>query len=147
MAMQCPSCREPLRRKRTTRIPRVSYERCGVCDGRWLEPGELELLDDDVCTDTERALVADPERPGVDCPNCAELETYRSGRVAMHRCALPGDPEPGIDRCPRCGGYWVRDGGNERVRAVALRRTDSVLEQSRAARGYKPLSDMRKKKP
>ena len=42
--LMCPGCFRMMEKKTTIGYPKVEYDSCPSCEGVWLDPGELEML-------------------------------------------------------------------------------------------------------
>lgn len=98
---------------------------CPRCGGVFLDPGELDALDDSVWTNVEDLPMdlADPPELGTPgyrdpaaetaaaCPRCARDEPMRMGRYAMR-----DNGSITLDRCDRCRGIWLDEGALDWIR-------------------------------
>ncbi len=87
----------------------VAVERCPACEGIWLDPGELntiqercdipaaDLEDVDVIADAYE-MARQKMLPGVACPRCA---------LALEAAEYAYCSRILIDRCAKCGGIWL----------------------------------------
>jgi hypothetical protein len=113
----------------------IGVDGCPVCGGVWLDPGELELIQETGKRDYTEALQRMPDlgyrafelaqqKQGrvLRCPTCdAEMEKREYARCSQVM----------IDACPHCHGVWLERGELEslevfyeraRLDAVELRR-------------------------
>lgn len=99
----CPNCREPLV---VIELAGIELDRCVVCQGTWLDAGEIEQV-------VALAGVA----PG---QLSAALHAAGGGRRDRRRCPrcnrrmwvidLGDQPRVPVDRCPRGHGLWFDRG-------------------------------------
>ncbi|MDX9999874.1 MAG: zf-TFIIB domain-containing protein [Polyangia bacterium] len=97
----------------------VEVDECSVCQGRWLDRGELERIQETVERDYRKALDERPELSNLaydvsremseerlHCPACGEemarMEYARVSQVV-------------VDVCPECRGVWLDKGELERL--------------------------------
>jgi len=114
----------------------VEVDRCPVCEGMWLDKGELERIQESRAHDHTSELSRMPDLVG------REYELARQKRQRPRNCPCCGEEmtarEYGycsqvlIDVCPACGGLWLDKGETEaleiffercRIEATAMRRT------------------------
>lgn len=118
--LPCPRCTSELR---TIRYEGVEIETCPVCEGEWLDAGELPLILDRV----EQQL--DPAELGVlDAVNRSLPGRRVAGepRLKCPKCVdqmlLPftyaGSTGIVLDKCPACGGLWLDHNELEMVQAL-----------------------------
>lgn len=100
--MQCPKCEQALHPRR---FGEVVVDQCPVCQGVWLDLGELPVLRQQQNThysqgSGETAVYNVLSAP---CPHCG-------GDGHMTRIHDLARPEIVMDTCPVCYGIWL-DGG------------------------------------
>jgi uncharacterized protein len=103
----------------------VAVDRCPTCEGVWLDPGELQTLqensdipsadldDVDVIADAYE-MARQNARPGIACPRCAQA--LEAAEYAYCSRIL-------IDRCTKCGGIWLDAGELEALQKFFKRET------------------------
>ncbi len=100
--MQCPVDKKPMM---VLEYHEVEVDYCVVCEGVWLDEGELELLLGSERTDAATLGGGEPTpAPGERkrrCPICGKK---------MLKEATPGDHPVTFDRCPRGHGLWFDRG-------------------------------------
>lgn len=117
---KCPRCSADLK---TIFYEGVEIETCTVCEGEWLDAGELREIVQTVERRFSRAEIQRLDRlnrklfktmgPGAErlaCPKCKGVKL----RPFNYACSS------GIilDKCPRCGGIWLDRGELELVQAL-----------------------------
>ena len=119
--MQCPRDAQALE---TRTVEGVEIDACPVCHGIYLEPGELEAIEEAHAAHAEKVPdEEDPvgaameqrrqsERPGADCPRCGV-------EMSPHEYAYASQIV--VDTCPECGGTWLDAGELERIEAFFQR--------------------------
>jgi uncharacterized protein len=103
----------------------TTVDRCRACAGVWLDPGELETiqqgshispaeLDDvDVIADAYE-MARQKALPGIKCPRCGlSLEAVEYAYCSRIL----------IDRCAKCGGIWLDAGELEALEKFFKRET------------------------
>ena len=117
--MICPRCEQSLQEKK---YERVTIDKCGKCQGVWLDDGEIaaiiEIEEEKFSPETVREVIAHAfagvppavaaEAPQARCPKCAKVMrllnyAYNSGVV--------------IDRCIDSHGIWLDSGEVEKIQA------------------------------
>ena len=102
--MICPACRKDMI---IIEVDKVEIDYCPICEGTWLDEGELELLMNTPGSENSpiiRALASENPAKTKDrrpCPACDRK---------MWRVDLPTTPAIEIDRCPAMHGLWFDKG-------------------------------------
>ncbi len=86
----------------------VQIDACPVCFGAWFDPGELDVLADQL-ESVEDILDPHAKATSRPCPH---------GHGPMQEHELPGIIRTPVDRCSTCGGIWL-DGHERRKLAKA----------------------------
>ncbi len=133
-AMNCPVDQVQMRQLQDKGIV---MDWCELCDGIWLDPGELARL-----TRTATDLPALPPQPTA-APRKPEQK-----QPACPRCGFLTEPVPyerdaslELDRCPRCHGLWLDRGELQAIydrvnaRPAVTAQTGTVPSTARAAPG------------
>ena len=106
--MKCPRDGSPLVSVQTAGL---DLDKCHICDGLWLDHGELDRLRAAKVSAVEEELESRYGNPKVEensptgymrCPRCADARLIRYTSTYVNPVAL--------DRCERCHGVWVDDG-------------------------------------
>lgn len=97
----------------------IAVDECPKCQGRWLDHGELERIQETVERDHGRALsertewsnlaydvARDMSEAALPCPECGE---------DMERQEYARTSQVVIDVCPECRGVWLDQGELERL--------------------------------
>ncbi|MCP5519279.1 MAG: zf-TFIIB domain-containing protein [Verrucomicrobiales bacterium] len=118
--LSCPRCTSGLR---TVLYEGVEIETCPVCQGEWLDEGELQLILDrveqrfdpaelDVLDAVNRSLPGRrvAREPRLECPKCA-------GQT-LNPFTYAGSTGIVLDKCAGCGGIWLDHNELEMVQAV-----------------------------
>lgn len=162
--MRCPRCDASMDRLEEGYDGACVVSRCPACEGYWLDPGELDELDQSVWTNAETLPLTDeplPEPSGrpspgyrdaageppdgdldrvIDCPRCRpELA------VPLRRASYDELPELVIDRCDRCRGFWLDGGELEQVRELVSRVDAAIVAGMRWGPG-RSLDDLEGKR-
>lgn len=102
--MICPKCGGSLSPRE---VGEVVVDQCAVCQGIWLDVGELRAVIDFQRQHPESALAADAPAAHYEvtgpCPRCG-------GEGNMTRITSLHDDSLVLDSCPVCYGIWL-DGG------------------------------------
>jgi Zn-finger nucleic acid-binding protein len=111
--MLCPKCASNATQKT---FHGVLVDRCDVCEGIWLDKGELDLLvhgrekpaaELQYEARREKVLTQMVQAKGM-CPRCSgKLETFVHGPSGVR-----------LDRCRECKGLWFDFGELEKVRSA-----------------------------
>jgi len=104
--MKCLSCNEEMINHFVqTKNQQIAYDVCEACGSLWLDKGELDKIafqvDGDIEFCSTEATAATKERTK-KCPRCDRKNLDKVGFLGCDQITL--------DRCSRCGGYWL-DGG------------------------------------
>lgn len=114
--MQCPRDGKPLE---VRTVEGVEVDACPSCDGVFLEPGELEAIED---AHHEHATTELPLKPDV-VSSALEMakQTRRAGAICP-KCQMEMSPREYayasqivVDRCGSCGGAWLDVGELELI--------------------------------
>ena len=119
--MDCPRCTAPLEVKS---LKGIDVDRCGSCDGLWLDHIELDLLEDTVMDDDERkGTMMYAVRPSdISCPRCAgPMRTFN-----YRAYNLP------IDECEVQHGFWLDSGEEKRVLDLMRQRLKDLKRSASA---------------
>ena len=117
--MQCPHHQSPLIHHRYEDT--VEVDRCGDCGGMFLDPGELNRIQEvtendyrdeiqgapDLIGGAHRAALA-KAKPSIRCPKC--LVDGDSESVEMERREHGYTSQIFVDVCPQCRGVWLDAG-------------------------------------
>jgi Zn-finger nucleic acid-binding protein len=119
--MNCPVCGVPLAEAWLGFDDEIAVDACRQCEGIWLDPGELDPLDESVRTDVEALpwKEADEERV-LPCPRCVREHYRGTDQALLLRVELDAGG-PAILHCVDCGGYFVTPDELELVRDHVLR--------------------------
>ncbi|MBN2211556.1 MAG: zf-TFIIB domain-containing protein, partial [Sedimentisphaerales bacterium] len=101
--MNCPACQEPMI---VLELDEVEIDYCTVCNGVWLDGGELEVLlgDEDQAKKLLKSFSEDriTTETSRRCPLC---------RKKMKKVRVGADKDaPLIDKCPQGEGLWFDQG-------------------------------------
>ena len=119
--MDCPRCSAPLEVKS---LKGIDVDRCGGCDGLWLDHAELDLLEDTVMDDDERkGTMMYAVRPSdISCPRCAgPMRTFN-----YRAYNLP------LDECEVQHGFWLDSGEEKRVLDLMKQRLKDLKRSASA---------------
>jgi Zn-finger nucleic acid-binding protein len=108
----------------------IEVDHCETCNGRWLDPDELDLLEATVPSTPEerRATVQYARRNSeLKCPVCSRQMTAFNYRAY--------DLE--IDTCPDEHGFWLDAGENGRVRDIIAERVRDLERSANAEAGWR----------
>jgi Zn-finger nucleic acid-binding protein len=118
----------------------IEVDRCGSCNGRWLDLGELDRLEATVpSTEEERraTITYGERRSDMTCPVCEKpmkVFNYRAYDLEL-------------DMCDDEHGYWLDSGEEGRVRDIIAERVRDLERSAEAEAGWgKFLSGLRRKK-
>jgi Zn-finger nucleic acid-binding protein len=131
--MKCPIDGSQLTRQKYEHD--IEVDRCPECDGMWLDPRELERIQDTCEIDYSDEIKQIPDlvgaayamalarsKPAVTCPACdREMERREHGSCSQVM----------IDVCPHCRGIWL-ESGEIGALEVFFERTKSETEEIRA---------------
>ena len=119
--MDCPRCSTPLEIKS---LKGIDVDRCGSCEGLWLDHIELDLLEDTVMDEDERkgTMVYAVRPSDISCPRCAgPMRTFN-----YRAYNLP------IDECEEQDGFWLDSGEEKRVLDLMKQRIKDLKRSSSA---------------
>jgi Zn-finger nucleic acid-binding protein len=119
--MDCPRCSAPLEHES---LKGIEVDRCGSCEGLWLDHVELDLLEDTVMDEDERkGTMMYAVRPSdISCPRCAgPMRTFN-----YRAYNLP------IDECEEQHGFWLDSGEEKRVLDLMKQRTKDLKRSASA---------------
>lgn len=119
-AYKCPRCTADLR---TTSYAGVEIETCPVCEGEWLDAGELR----EIVYAAEKHLTAEE----IDRIAWLNKRVFNIKQLTQERLPCPKCPGQKLrpfnyacgsgiilDKCPACGGIWLDRGELELVQAI-----------------------------
>ena len=121
--MQCPRCHAELAVEKE--YHGIEVDRCPSCEGRWLDPDELDQLEATVPSTPEerRATVKYAERKSeLACPRCGKQMTafnYRAYNLEL-------------DACEDGHGWWLDAGEEARVREIVQERVRGLARAASA---------------
>ena len=95
--MICPVCKEEML---ILEYENIELDYCPVCEGSWMDTGELELLLNIPTKILDFSDLPDSSRSKHRCPRC---------RKHMRVTLLP-ESKVEVDICPRDGGIWLDKG-------------------------------------
>jgi len=129
--MNCPNCSNEMRIESQ---PDMEYHVCDACGGRFLDPGELNLLATGLAGDIEYCSIdheaSDGGLPVRHCPRCDGEE--------MHKVHLLQFSEVIFDYCPQCRGFFLDQGEleqmNETLRQLSASGTGEEFREYREDR-------------
>lgn len=112
----------------------IEVDQCGSCGGMWLDPKELERIQDTQDRDYSEEIKQLPDlvgqayamalaksKPAVSCPKCDQtMERREHGSCSQVM----------IDVCPHCRGIWL-DKGEIDALEVFFERTSAETEEVR----------------
>jgi Zn-finger nucleic acid-binding protein len=100
--MQCPKCEQELMHQQ---FGEVEVDQCSLCQGVWLDLGELRVLRQQKNTNYSQGSgeTAVHDALSAPCPRCG-------GAGNMTRVHDLKRPDIVMDTCPVCYGIWL-DGG------------------------------------
>ena len=120
--MDCPVCKNAMI---TLELHQVEVDFCTLCNGIWLDAGELEILLGN--GDKARKLLdsfevhsAYPEKPR-RCPICLK----KMLKIVIGDCK----PPLVIDKCPKSHGLWFDKGELQRIFEKANLDKDSKIQK------------------
>ena len=94
----------------------VEIDLCPQCKGIWLDPEELQKLDDNFFLDIEKIdfeeVRANREDLELFCPRCETGTMLDKVHPVQFKSLV-------LDTCPSCKGFWLDKGELERVRNVS----------------------------
>lgn len=120
--MDCPRCDLLLR---VEHHDGIEVDHCGNCNGRWLDPHELDLLEATVpSTEADRrATIQYAKRPSdLKCPVCS------GPMVAFNYRAYNLE----LDTCKDEHGFWLDAGENGKVRDIVEERVRGLQRAASA---------------
>jgi len=123
----------------TEHLQKIEVERCPKCNGRWLDPDELEKLEATIPSKEEerRATIEFGERKSeLKCPVCGKTMTlfqYRAYNLEL-------------DKCPDGHGWWLDSGEEGRVRDIIAERVRDLARSASAEAGWSRFLDGIKRK-
>ena len=119
--MDCPRCAAPLELKS---LKGIDVDRCGNCDGIWLDHPELDMLEDTVMDEDERkgTMVYAVRPSDISCPRCAgPMRTFN-----YRAYNLP------LDECEEQHGFWLDSGEERRVLDLMKQRVKDLKRSASA---------------
>ncbi len=113
--MICPRCKNRLT---IVTVDKVAVDVCkGGCGGIWFDLKELDNFDEPHETAGEELLDIDlglrrdvDYKARINCPRCKDVILMR------HFSSVKREVE--VDKCPKCGGYWLDYGELEQMRGL-----------------------------
>lgn len=104
--MKCLNCGEEMMNHFVqTKKQQIAYDLCEACGSLWLDKGELDKLAFQVTGSIEFSSTkgaGETGRPARPCPRCKGVD--------LDRVNFIGYSDTVLDKCSRCGGFWL-DGG------------------------------------
>lgn len=128
--MRCPSCAGTMVERHLGIHGDIEVDVCRECASMWLDPGELDRLDESVRTDAE-GLTFDvlEAADGPPCPRCTG-DAYRGeGAATLEHLAPVDAPDLVLRGCPRCLGFLVTPDELEAVRDLVLHLDSAQTEK------------------
>ena len=119
--MKCPRCQGELI---VTEYKGIEVDRCSVCNGIWLDYGELDQLEDTVLDkdDTKGSLMFRSFRGDLLCPKCQRPMQYFNYRAYNLE----------LDFCDQEHGVWLDAGEEKRVLELMEQRIKDLKRKSKA---------------
>ena len=100
----------------------IPIDRCPACGGAFFTFGTLDRLDDSVTIDAG-ALGYRGTSHGLAlrCPGCRRIGYREEQEVARHDRVLASHPDAGVTARDRCLGFWLEEGGLDRLHLALLK--------------------------
>jgi Zn-finger nucleic acid-binding protein len=102
----------------------VEIDVCPQCQGMWLDPHELQKLDDNFFVDVEEvkfeAVAPTADDTQLACPRC-------EGAPALEKVKPADFGEVVVDTCPGCKGFWLDKDELEKMRDISDRQLIASL--------------------
>ena len=133
--IDCPHCFEPMDiRTMEVECCEVEFDLCFICDGVYLDGGELLRITDNKPLDCWlHSDVADKPPGELKCPRCSEkMVTDRVGDVEL-------------DLCPKCKGVWFDGGELDEVKSMKPGDFKEIPHDKRAEKYDGEILEARKK--
>jgi Zn-finger nucleic acid-binding protein len=108
----------------------MEVDRCGVCNGRWLDHHQLDELEAQSAPDphARRGMIEYAKRPSeLDCPVCGKRMT------AFNYRANPLE----LDTCDEEHGYWLDAGEEGRVQDLIEQRVRDLYRAASAEESWR----------